>query len=1091
MGSALVKQKQRECDELLEEITELCAKQGSSLCKARRAERVSRVEATFGAVGGDAMVPAPQPQQVSNSGGCASTVLSVNSSLGNLSLTGPPQTPLTLLPIVSPTGVMSRPTTAGSARSLAEEALNKREPPHPRYPGATVYELQAKRDYGREWQEILERPTPSLKDELQKLRRAEEFIREFVSEFAAPAVEGIARDLPAPRRRSTIGSTGRKGVKKSVCISEASDVIELPGTCQVPPLELARPVCGAVSVYALTTEEGAKRARQDCRVAALAAACGTEGATWPLCVYITCQGIGFAVVAEPQLASASFLYGVSHRGRKRLCQRSFSAPSALRRVCESFRLKGTRAADDQRLWGPPEVEIHSGVDGRAYVFAAESLLPHWPPPKGVPVGPASTLWLRPEGVLQSGVPLSCGAFLTHGTLQHRADDEEVRERCRRICREACPAVAADFTTAVSTATAGDGAVELCERLKDLLHARGANCALAGLVLADLERGSEAWRMGLAFCMGRALKAMLSGAMRETGLTAAATSSQRERRRSSMPHPVYARVATRAQEVLSNIVQGAAEHWDAGAGSIRGTLARKFAGFPLGDDPLLSSPAALEAAVPGVLHLALQLACAHCALTLDEPLPPCLVGETGLNTAELQRHNWLVAGLGVRWKRIDLVQTSPIANALLALEQSGDAAEQALRELLSTATEAESCLLRGALGRLLMWDEGGRPSHRNARETERLLKGVVDTRQKMGDSPFEQTIALRDLAGFYSEYRSWKHALECAEKMCGQREQLLGTQCCEYADALLTKGLILQKACKAQEAIETLNQALSVRQAIVGPLSPSLLQTYSGLASLYEDSGQVEEAEPLRAKSLWIRLRTLGRMHLAVSTSLNNLAVNLYHQQRFDEAEPLFRLDIDICERILGPDHEDLATSLNNLANILTQQGRFDKAEPLYRRDIDITTRRLGRTHPLTATSLNNLAAAFADQACHEEALELYRECLQIRKANCAGSEDFSVAETLNNIGALMLQMRDLEGAKEHYMEAISIIEQSEGSESQRLAAVFNNVQAVCEELGQSDEAEVWADRAMDLKRADTTLCRAIRAAKDTSCGNLTSGSGLK
>eukprot|EP01065_Artemidia_motanka_P052811 TRINITY_DN9629_c0_g1_i1.p1 TRINITY_DN9629_c0_g1~~TRINITY_DN9629_c0_g1_i1.p1 ORF type:complete len:337 (+),score=139.29 TRINITY_DN9629_c0_g1_i1:102-1112(+) len=319
-------------------------------------------------------------------------------------------------------------------------------------------------------------------------------------------------------------------------------------------------------------------------------------------------------------------------------------------------------------------------------------------------------------------------------------------------------------------------------------------------------------------------------------------------------------------------------------------------------------------------------------------------------------------------------------------------------------------------------------------------------------------------------------------MLGIREQLLGTHCAEYADGLLLKGQCLQGANRVQDAIEVLNQALTVGQAVSGALSPCLLPTYAQLADLYEDNGQADEAEPLRAKALYVRVSTVGRWHSRVSTSLNNLAVNLLEQQRLDEAEPLLRLDIEICERILGPDHEDVATSLNNLASLLQRRGRFDKAEPLYRRDLEITSRHLGKSHPHYATSLNNLAAAYSEEHRHDEALELYKECLAIRRDHF-GNDHFLVAETLNNLATLVKESREgesLEEAKRYFVEAISIIEKTEGHESQRLAAIFNNVQAVCEELGQQDEAEEWGEKMMDLKRIDTTLCRAIRAARENS-----------
>eukprot|EP01062_Namystynia_karyoxenos_P019078 TRINITY_DN1713_c0_g1_i2.p1 TRINITY_DN1713_c0_g1~~TRINITY_DN1713_c0_g1_i2.p1 ORF type:complete len:1107 (+),score=342.11 TRINITY_DN1713_c0_g1_i2:84-3323(+) len=1062
MGSALVRQKQRECDELLEEIVGLCAQQGSALCRVRGAKHVA-----------SARIDSCQSYRWSLS--------RVGSSPVDLDSAAPVSpAPLGPLPHASR---LSRPSSAATSRQTASPAKSGPESPvarGPRYPGALQYELQPTRDWGREWQELMDCPVKSFREQLQKLRSAEAFIGQFVDLFALQTVEELVRDLPPCMRRVSLGVTSPK--KKSV---GSRDVVELPATCQVPPLDLSRPKHASVTAYVLTTEEAAKQARQDFRIAMLAAASCLEGISVPLCVYLTCQGFGCALVAEPHLEPVG-----SFRGRRTLCARSAAAASALRSLCEGLNLKGSLLTDANTLWGPPDCAVHGGADGRSYAFELRDLLPHWPPPKGVGVRESSVLWVRPEAARSAAAAVSCGAFTTCGTAAHREDDAALRLHCRAVCQEGCPAAAASWAAAIAGAPGG---VAQSQELAAALHQRGANVACAGLALAALPRSSAAWALCLGFCIGRALKAMLSATMREASLavSAAAPGGRRRserrgsERRTSNPHPVYSSAAVRVADFLRDAVLGSAEIW--GPGALRHTLRRKFAAFPFADvGTAVDSPQALEAApgCSGVLHLAVQLTLTHCGVTLDEELPPCVLGSSWLSPEELQRRSWVVASLGAQHKTYDLLAMSPLAEALVALDREGDeAAERVLRGLSAAAASrggAATGIYRGALARHVMWDwETGRVSGRRAREAERLFKGAVEARQQQGDAPYEATVALGRLAAFYSEHRAWAKALDAAERMCVLREQLLGAQRPEYADALLAKGLCLGKAQKVQQAIEAINQALSIRQAVCGPLGPPLLQAYTQLASLYEDNAQADEAEPLRAKALAIRVNTLGRWHLAVSTSLNNLAVNLYHQQRFDEAEPLFRLDIEICERILGPEHEEVATSLNNLASLLTSQGRFDKAEPLYRRDLEISSKRLGRSHPHTATSLNNLAAAYAEQCRYEEALELYSECLRIRREHF-GAEHPLVAETLNNIGALCVQTRDLEGAKQHYNEAISIIEGCEGAESQRLAAIYNNMQAVCEELEQADEAESWAEKAMDLKRMDTTICRAIRTIRENS-----------
>jgi tetratricopeptide (TPR) repeat protein len=76
---------------------------------------------------------------------------------------------------------------------------------------------------------------------------------------------------------------------------------------------------------------------------------------------------------------------------------------------------------------------------------------------------------------------------------------------------------------------------------------------------------------------------------------------------------------------------------------------------------------------------------------------------------------------------------------------------------------------------------------------------------------------------------------------------------------------------------------------------------------------------------------LGRDHIDVARSLNNLADLYQRQDRFADAEPIYKRALDIRERTVGADHPDTAASVNNLTSLYQAEGRTADALPLMER----------------------------------------------------------------------------------------------------------------------------------------------------------------
>jgi len=150
---------------------------------------------------------------------------------------------------------------------------------------------------------------------------------------------------------------------------------------------------------------------------------------------------------------------------------------------------------------------------------------------------------------------------------------------------------------------------------------------------------------------------------------------------------------------------------------------------------------------------------------------------------------------------------------------------------------------------------------------------------------------------------------------------------------------------------------------------------AGVALRY--AGEYQQAKPLFEQALAIRERVLGQQHPDYATSLNNLAFLYKSQGETKKALPLYEESLKIIERVLGKQHPDYAKSLNNLAFLYKSQGEYEKALLLYEQALKIFEQALGKQHPDYVTSLNNLAFLYDSRGEYEKALTLFEEAVAI------------------------------------------------------------------------------------------------------------------
>ena len=214
-----------------------------------------------------------------------------------------------------------------------------------------------------------------------------------------------------------------------------------------------------------------------------------------------------------------------------------------------------------------------------------------------------------------------------------------------------------------------------------------------------------------------------------------------------------------------------------------------------------------------------------------------------------------------------------------------------------------------------------------------------------------------------------------------------------------------------EAQGLYEQALAVREAVLGAQHPDTATSMNNLAFILECQGRYAEAQPLYERALAINEAVLGAQHPDTATSVNNLASVLERQGRYAEAQTLFEQALALYKQVLGADHPDTAMGVNNLAFILDRQGRYAEAQPLYERALAVREAVLGTDHPDTAQSVNNLAVVLLNQGRYGEAQPLLERALAVREA-VLGADHPATKRTRDNLTVLKAAMDAAETRQE-------------------------------------------------------------------------------
>jgi tetratricopeptide (TPR) repeat protein len=327
----------------------------------------------------------------------------------------------------------------------------------------------------------------------------------------------------------------------------------------------------------------------------------------------------------------------------------------------------------------------------------------------------------------------------------------------------------------------------------------------------------------------------------------------------------------------------------------------------------------------------------------------------------------------------------------------------------------------------------------------------DTARLSSASLFNNEAALRRARGEHDE------AIRLHEQALELRERILGPEHPDVATSLSNLGLVVSDTGDFAKARDLHQRALAIRERALGPDHPNVASSLDNVGGMARALGEYETARALHERSLGIWERSVGPEHPGVALSLNSLAV-VYRRLGDDAAATkAAERSLAIREAQLGPDHPDVAMTLDVLASLRWSAGRHDEAIAMSERSLAIRQQTLGPTHAHVAASLVNLAGKYRVLEQWEAAATRYERALAIWE-DTLGAEHPHVLEAVSGLAELALDEPRPEQAQALRPRLVKLLDVADLEPTARARAELL-VARIHWDAGEREQARAAAERA--------------------------------
>jgi tetratricopeptide (TPR) repeat protein len=241
-----------------------------------------------------------------------------------------------------------------------------------------------------------------------------------------------------------------------------------------------------------------------------------------------------------------------------------------------------------------------------------------------------------------------------------------------------------------------------------------------------------------------------------------------------------------------------------------------------------------------------------------------------------------------------------------------------------------------------------------------------------------------------------------------------------AATLFQIGLVLASLCQYDEAMNALNEALSIQKRLLGDQHPAALRTRREIGNMYVVyASELPSAFAEFDAVLQVQKRIHGEKHPNVAETLHSVGCAQARKGDFDAALKTLEDCYNMRLEFLGLDHPLQAATLHEIAKIQVSRGHLKKAIHVCDAALDIRTESLSDHHIDVAIAMSTKASCLVAKGAFAEANKLFLKALPMAEESCGTSHPF-VATVLVQMGVMHLRKCHFEEASEAIQRALDI-----------------------------------------------------------------------
>ncbi len=252
-------------------------------------------------------------------------------------------------------------------------------------------------------------------------------------------------------------------------------------------------------------------------------------------------------------------------------------------------------------------------------------------------------------------------------------------------------------------------------------------------------------------------------------------------------------------------------------------------------------------------------------------------------------------------------------------------------------------------------------------------------------------------------------------------------------------LVFQDLGEYEEARKLLEKAVISAEYYFGEKHPTTVATYSNLATVLRDLGEYERAKELLEKAVISDENNFGEKHPTTAIRYSNLAMVLRNLGEYEGAKKLLEKAMISDESTFGEKHPTTAIRYSNLATVLQNLGEYEGAKKLLEKAMISDESNFGEMHPNTAIGYSNLAMVLRDLWDYEGAKKLLEKA-RISDESNFGEKHPTTAATYSNLALVLKNLRDYKGAKKLLEKAYDIMKNHFGEEHPNTKIIKGNLE---------------------------------------------------